>query len=242
MENIYGQYCPLSMASQVLSNRWTLLVLRELLEGSTSFNDIARGVPLMSRTLLSTRLRELEEASVITKKTRGKGRPVRYELTDAGNALGPVVRQLAEWGQEWIDTEPSLEDIDTDFLMWDIRRNARRLEDFPPRVVVHFHFLNAVEGKTDHWLVFQKTEVDVCYVDPGFDIDVYIEASLRDMTQVWMGWVSLEEAMDDERLLITGSAKFTLNIRAWLGLSSVSGIAKKPPSSRVLRPTSSNHS
>lgn len=237
MQNLYGQYCPLSMATQLLANRWTLLILRELLEGSTSFNDIGRGVPLMSRSLLSKRLRELEDSSLLTKTSHGKGHPVRYELTKAGSALGPIVRHLAEWGQEWIDAEPSLDDIDTDFLMWDIRRNVRHLEIFPQRFVVHFHFPDAKEGKTNHWLVFEQREVDVCYVDPGFETNVHIEAGLANMTQVWMGWINLEEAIADERLLIIGPTKFTKSIRSWLGLSSVSGVEKQPRSLRVLRRT-----
>jgi len=114
----YGQYCPLSMAAEILCNRWTMLVLRELLEGSTGFNEIGRGVPLMSRTLLMGRLRELESVGLVIREDRGPGKPVHYRLTAAGKALGKVVRTMAEWGQEWIDVEPSLQDLDTDFLMW----------------------------------------------------------------------------------------------------------------------------
>lgn len=113
------------MAAEILGTRWILLLLRELLEGSTQFNDIARGVPLMSRSMLSQRLKELEQAGLVTRDARGRGKPTHYCLTEAGTSLGPIIRSVAEWGQEWIDTEPSLEDIDTDFLKWDVRRNPR---------------------------------------------------------------------------------------------------------------------
>lgn len=232
----YGQYCPLSMAATVLGTRWTLLVLRELLEGSTGFNEIARGVPLMSRTLLSQRLRELDAAGIVTRYAEGRGRPVSYRLTPAGAALGPVVRSVAEWGQAWIDTEPSLEDIDTDFLMWDIRRNAVPQADFPSRFVVQFHFSDAPEKKTDHWLIFEGREVDVCYIDPGYEVDIVIESPLREMVSVWMGWTPIERALDDGSIVIAGPLLWVLRVREWLGLSSVASIKKEPPNRRVLRP------
>ena len=231
----YGQYCPLSMAAEILATRWTLLIMRELLEGSTTFNDISRGVPLMSRTLLSQRLKEFEEAGIVTRSNEGKGRASPYELTEAGHALGTIVRGIAEWGQEWIDTEPSLEDVDTDFLMWDMRRNVRWLPEFPERFVVHFHFPDAPEKKKDHWLVMGSNEVDLCYIDPGYDVDVSLEAPIKDMTRIWMGWFSLEEALNCGLIRVDGPPRYTQNIRSWLGLSSVSSIKKRAPELRLLR-------
>lgn len=231
----YGQYCPLSMASEILCTRWTMLVMRELLEGSEAFNQIHRGVPLMSRGLLSQRLKELVAAGLVTRQESGPGRPVAYRLTEAGRALGPVVTGLALWGQEWIDTEPSLADADTDFLMWDIRRNVNALPDLPEPFVVQFHFPDGPENKTLHWLVFEKGEVDLCYVDPGREIDIYIEAGLRDMVRVWMGWVPLEAAMAEGRLHVDGTPALAARAREWLGLSSVSHVTKRPKSERVLR-------
>ena len=231
----YGQYCPLSMASEILCTRWTTLVMRELLEGSEAFNEIHRGVPLMSRGLLSQRLKDLVAAGLATRTESGPGRPVAYRLTPAGQALGPVVRGLAEWGQEWIDTEPSLADADTDFLMWDIRRNVKILPDLPEPFVVQFHFPDGPEKKTLHWLVFSGGEVDLCYVDPGHEVDVYLEAGLRDMVRVWMGWTPLDRAIDEGRLLVDGAPALTTRIRDWLGLSSVSHVAKRPSPQRVLR-------
>lgn len=231
----YGQYCPLSMAAEILGTRWTLLLLRELLEGSSQFNDIARGVPLMSRSMLSQRLKDLEQAGLVTREAAGRGKPTHYRLTEAGHSLGPIVRHVAEWGQEWIDTEPSLEDVNTDFLMWDVRRNLRLPTDLPHRFVLHFHFPDGPEGKTDHWLVVEAGEIDVCYIDPGHDIDVHIEAGVKDFTRVWMGWLSFHQARDEGRLHVDGPPKFTRDIPAWLGLSSLSTISKRPAELRVLR-------
>jgi DNA-binding HxlR family transcriptional regulator len=231
----YGQYCPLSMAAEILCNRWTMLVLRELLEGLTGFNQISRGVPLMSRTLLMGRLRELGSVGLVIKEDRGSGKPVHYRLTPAGSALGKVVRTMAEWGQEWIDVEPSLQDVDTDFLMWDIRRNVRVLPEFPSRFVVRFHFPDAPEKKQEHWLIFENGEVDICYIDPGYDVDVQIEAGLKTMTKVWMGWQDFSTAVQCGDLQIEGPRKFTKSASTWLGLSSLAGVRKQSPDLRVMR-------
>jgi DNA-binding HxlR family transcriptional regulator len=233
----YGQYCPLSMAAEILCNRWTMLVLRELLEGSTGFNEISRGVPLMSRTLLMGRLRELEAVGLIVKEDFGAGRQVHYCPTPAGKALGSVVRTMAEWGQQWIDVEPSVQDVDTDFLMWDIRRNVRALPEFPDRFVVRFHFPDAPEKKQEHWLVFERGDVDICYIDPGYEVDVQIEANLKTMTKVWMGWEDFSTAIRCGDLRIEGPKEFTKNATTWLGRSSLAGVKKRPPELRIMRPT-----
>jgi DNA-binding HxlR family transcriptional regulator len=231
----YGQYCPLAMASEILSNRWTLLVVRELLDGSTGFNEIGRGLPLMSRSLLSRRLRDLEAFGVVTHQPGGWGSSGAYHLTAAGRALESVVRTMAMWGQEWIDEEPSLEAIDVRFLMWDIRRNVRSVPELPQRFTVRFDFADAPDGLREHWLVFEGAEVDLCYVDPGHEIDVHLETDLQTMTRVWMGWDDLDMALREERIVLTGLRKPIGHVRQWLGLSRLAGISKQPAADRVLR-------
>lgn len=236
----YGQYCPLAMTAEILCNRWTVLIIRELLEGSTGFNEIQRGVPLISRTLLSTRIKELKTAGLITRSTKPDSIKANYQLTAAGEALGPAVFSLADWGQRWIDVEPSIDTVDTDFLMWDIRRNVCFLESFPDRFVVQFHFSDAPAKKEYHWLVFQNSEVDLCYRDPGFDIDVEIEVGMKTMVKVWMGWMDYNTALTSGALTLLGPQKFTQSAREWLGLSSFSNIKKHPIEARVLRTLSPN--
>lgn len=230
----YGQYCPLSMAAEVLATRWTFLVLRELLEGSTHFNDIARGVPSMSRSLLASRLKDLTAAGLVRRTEHGPGRPVDYTLSPAGQALGPVVFSLARWGQEWIDTVPSLRAADTDFLMWDMHRNIRILPEMPDPFIIAFHFPDAPNGKPDHWIVIKDRKPSVGFSDPHLDHTVYVQATLDDMVQVWMGWLDLETARLDGRLLIEGPAEWCENPKRWLGLSGVSGTAKRPKGERIL--------
>lgn len=230
----FEQYCPLAIASEILATRWTPLVLRELMEGSTSFNDVSRGVPRMSRTLLSTRLKDLEHAGLITRHDRGPGRAVAYALTPGGEALAPVLRSIAEWGQEWLDADNALDDDDTDFLMWDVRRNVIFPAD-TPRVVIQFIFPDAPEDRQLHWLIADGVRREVGFIDPGLDPDVTLEARLRDFKRVWMGWLDFDSARADGRIVVEGAESLTRDVPAWLGLSSVSHIGKRSGEELVLR-------
>lgn len=234
-KSLYGQYCPLAKACELLCNRWTLLVIRELLDGSTAFNQIGRGVPAMSRNLLSQRLKELEAAGLLSCQSARRGVKGSYRLTAAGEALGAVVRSMGIWGQEWIDVEPSVHQVDAGFLMWDMRRNVKPLPDLPARFTVHFHFPDAEETLKEHWLVFENNEVELCFFDPGHEVDVEIEADLRTMTKVWMGWEDFAKAQREGRLQIRGDRKLAARAREWLGLSKLAGIPKQPEAQRVWR-------
>jgi len=229
----YGQYCPLAMSSEFLCNRWTMLVLRELLFGSTGFNDISRGVPRMSRTLLSNRLKELVERGVIIRQQKQAGGQIHYKLTEAGLALGPVVFSMAHWGQEWLEIEPSVENIDVGFLMWDIHRNAVPMPELPSPFIVEFFLNDVPENESAHWLIFEDGKVDLCHIDHGFDIDVQIDVSVKKLTTVWMGWEDMAEAIKNGSVKIKGAKKYTDLAVTWLGHSSVSHIQKRSKKLRV---------
>ena len=229
----YGQYCPLAMASTLLGNRWTLLLIREFMEGSTRFNDLARGLPLLSRSLLKRRLQELEDNRLITHRPGSRGKSGECRLTPAGEDLTKVIFQMATWGQEWIDEEPSLKDIDGRFLIWDMGRNVKPTDFLPNPFTVHFIFEDAPEEIREHWLVFEQNEVDACYIDPGKDVDVFVETGLRTMTRVWMGWCSLEAAIRDGDMVVTGQPLYIDRMREWLGLSSLASTQKRPVTQRI---------
>ena len=233
--SIYGQFCPLAMAAELLCNRWTMLIVRELLEGSTSFNDLSRGVPLMSRNLLAQRLKELEAAGAVACRAGPRGSKGSYRLTPAGEALGAVVKAMAGWGQEWVDVEPSVRDVDARLLMWDIRRNVKPLPEMPPRFNVHFLFPDAETVVREHWLVFDDGEVDLCYFDPGHEVHVEIETGLRTMTMIWMGWEDFAKAQREGKLSIRGDRKFVQRAREWLGLSKLAAIPKQAEALRIFR-------
>lgn len=216
---MYGQFCPLAQAAGVLTERWTPLLLRELLCGSTRFNDLHRGVPRMSTSLLSRRLRELEFAGILTRHRAGAG--YEYQLTPAGKDLFPVLETMGLWAQRWMRHE-NVEDekLDANVLMWDVRRRVvtGRLPS-RNRYVTEFQFTGTGRGQRRYWLVFDHGEVDLCYKDPGFDVDLYVFTPLRTLTQVWLGHITLAEAQRDGGLRFDGSTREIAAFRAWFALS-----------------------
>ncbi len=230
--NRYGQYCPLALSSQLIGSRWTMLIIRELLFGSHSFNDISKGVPRMSRTLLSQRLKELTDYGLVEKSSDSQLRSI-YSLTKAGEALAPIITNIAKWGQEWLNTGPLLEDIDIDLLMWDIKRNAIYLDIFPKKFIVEFYLKDAPKEKRTHWLIFENQEIEVCIIDRGFDIDVYFNSSVKALTQVWMGWKKFKDAIKDNDFVFKGNKKYISCAEKWLGSSGLSGIKRQPENLRI---------
>lgn len=215
----YKQFCPLAMAAEVLCTRWTMVLIRELIAGSTRFNDLRRGVPKMSPTLLSQRLKDLEEAGVVERKPVPSERGVmEYHLTDAGRDLRDIVIAMGMWGQKWVESSLSLKNLDPSLLMWDMRRNLNP-EPLPKRrTVIQFLYHDLPSTKRDWWLVIEpEGEVDLCWADPGFEVDLYVSTDLRTMTAIWMGVADV--AAERDKLEFTGSRELSSTIQTWLGLS-----------------------
>lgn len=217
---IYGQFCPVAQAAAVLTERWTPLVVRELLCGSVRFNDLQRGVPRMSSSLLSRRLKELEQVGILKRQRIGKV-GYEYHLTAAGKELFPVLETMGIWAQRWMrDDNVMAEKLDVSLLMWDVRR--RVVGKFRPgreRYVTEFQFTGPVRGHRRYWLVFDQGHVDLCYKDPGFEISLYVISPLRTLTQVWLGHVTLAEAARSGGLRFEGSAREITAFRSWFALS-----------------------
>src|ERR1700749_3730450 len=189
-EGSYNQFCPVAMAAEILCTRWTIVLLRELVAGSTRFNELRRGVPRMSPALLSKRLKNLEAAGIVT-RSRVAGGPdlFEYRLTDAGRDLTPVIEAVGVWGQRWIETEVSLENLDPNLLMWDMRRNIDPKPMPKRRNVIQVIFTDQKEARRNWWLIVEPEQgVDLCSVDPGFDVDLYLTTDLHTMTRIWMGY------------------------------------------------------
>lgn len=212
----YGQFCPVARAAEVFGERWTPLVVRELLCGSTRFNDIRRGVPRISTTLLAQRLRKLEEIGVIA---RAAG-DAEYRLTAAGEELRPIVMALGHWGSRWIGSRLKRDQLDAGFLMWDVRRFARR-ELFPPerRVVVQFRFTDARQGERVWWLIVENGEVDLCRDDPGHEVTLIVESTVRALTEIWTGDLLPEQALKRGEVRVLGNARDARNVWRWIGAS-----------------------
>jgi DNA-binding HxlR family transcriptional regulator len=217
----YRQFCPVAMAAEILCTRWTVVLLRELIAGSTRFNDLRRGVPRMSPALLSQRLKDLEAAGVVCRTASVKDPNVlEYHLTAAGRELEPVVSAFGFWGQRWIESEPSLRHLDVTLLMWDMRRGLVT-EPMPKRrLVIHFQYPELPTAQRAWWLVVDPdAPVDLCSVDPGFDVDLFVTTDLRTMTAIWMGMDSVRSAVASGRVVLTGDRRLAADMQAWLGLS-----------------------
>lgn len=220
-ESSYKQFCPVAMAAEILCSRWTLVLLRELIAGSTRFNELRRGVPRMSPALLSKRLKDLKAAGVVT-RTRVTDEPGVYEyrLTEAGRDLKSVVEAAGLWGQRWIESEASLENLDPNLLMWDMRRNINPTPMPLRRNTIQVMFCDLPQARRNWWLIVEPDrDIDLCSVDPGFDIDLYLSTDLRTMTEIWMGYTTVASAKEARRLTITGSRKLETALGSWLSLS-----------------------
>lgn len=219
----YRQFCPMAKAMELLDERWTLLLVRELLLGSERFTDLRRGLPRMSPTLLSRRLHQLADAEVLVREEAGG--EVRYRLTPAGEELRPVVESLAVWGTRWI---PELADgeLDPKLLLWDMHRNVDRERVPPGRTVVAFEFSDVTPQLSHWWIVITSDDVDVCDDDPGDEPDAVVRTSLRSLTEVWRGDRSWAHAHRAGALEIIASRDVQASIAQWFTLSPFAGIPR----------------
>jgi DNA-binding HxlR family transcriptional regulator len=226
---LYGQFCPLAQATQLLCERWTLLIVRELIAGSTRFSDLQKGVPLMSPTLLSARLKQLIKAGVIESGGR-KGSHV-YRLTAAGMELRPVVELLGAWGHRWARSSLNSDDLDVGLLMWDMRRSIDSTIFPASRIVVQFEFIDALEGVRDWWLISENGEIDLCLTDNGYDVDIVIKCSVKAMTEVWICQCGFNESVKQGDIKVLGDPKLINKLQAWLRSSPLSklGAMEKLP-------------
>lgn len=224
----YDQFCPVAMASEILSRRWTLVLLRELIAGSTRFNDLRRGMPRISPTLLSTRLKELEAAGILRNMPEAEGGPSTYVLTRAGRDLGAVIEAVGVWGQRWVDAEVTLDNLDPALLMWDMRRNLAPAPLPPTRSVINFIYPDRPEAQRTWWLIVEPGGgVDLCQTDPGFEVDLFVTSELRAMTAIWLGLRTVKQELEADRLQLDGNREIAARMQTWLGLSHFAGEPKR---------------
>lgn len=228
----YGQFCPIAKSAEILGDPWSILIIRELLLGSTRFSVLQRGLPRISPTVLNTRLKELEANGVIVRRRLNGQRGHEYRLTPAGRELSAVVEALAVWGMRWARDEMEEDDLDVTFLMFDVQRNLA-LEELPEgENVLCFQFPDLEEfGKW--WLICEGAEIDLCYQDPGKDVNAYITATSRDMIGIWMGDIGLTTALDDERIKLIGETAICKRFRKWFPLSSAAEVPRPTAKERL---------
>ena len=219
----YGQFCPVAKAAEILDQRWTLLVIRELVAGSTRFNDIHRGVPRMSRTLLSKRLRMLASLGLVARREDPQG-PV-YELTDAGEELAGVVDVVGQWGIRWMSSL-SEQDLDPALLVWDMHRRVDR-EALPPgRTVLAVEFTDAPPDLRHWWFVLTADEVDMCDYDPGFGTDLTLRTSVDTLVRIWRGELGWNDAVHAGRLQLEGPSTLQQQVKHWFQLSPFASVPR----------------
>jgi DNA-binding HxlR family transcriptional regulator/putative sterol carrier protein len=217
----YGQYCPISRTLGLLGERWSLLIVRDLLAGTTRFNDLARGLPGLSRGLLTKRLRQLEAAGVVERLGS------RYLLTDSGRGLEPIVAALSEWGAQWTFGEPEADELDAAVLVWWMHGRLDTTDLPGQRHVFHIRF---TDDPQQFWIVIESGDPSVCLSDPGFDVDVTITSDLEALYQVWLGRLPLNEATTAGRVRFSGPTPLTRRMPQVLQLSALAPIiaAKRP--------------
>jgi len=223
MGSRYHQFCPVAKAMELLDERWTLLVVRELVSGSQHFNELRRGLPRMSPTLLSRRLQQLTRAGVIERRTEGN--EVRYVLTQAGHELRPVVEALGAWGVRWIG-EIGDEDLDPKLLLWDMHRHIDPEAVPDGRTVVRFRFPDLPSDLRDWWLVITRGEADVCDADPGYDVAVTVTGGLRSMTEIWRGDISWSQALRARAVEVQGPEALRRAVPGWFTLSGFAAVPR----------------
>lgn len=217
MKMEYGQFCPVAQAAEVLAERWTPLVLRELLAGSTRFNELRKGLALMSPTLLSKRLRTLETAGILKRIPEPDGPGHRYRLTDAGEDLRPLIENMGNWGARWVESTLTRNNLDVGLLMWDIRRNLdRAVLTQGGTAVVQFHFSDGPSGQRHWWLVADSRGTQLCLTDPGLQVDMLVKTNVRTLTRVWMGDLDLDQALRKGHVRAQGAARLKTEFRRWL--------------------------
>jgi DNA-binding HxlR family transcriptional regulator len=211
----YGQFCPIAKATEILGEKWTLLILRELLMGGTRFGELQRGLPLISPAVLSKRLKGLEQSGLLYRRRISGQRGYEYLVTASARELQPILFAIGNWGMRWARTQLSDTDYDVGMLMLYLQRSVRPEKLPGDATTIRFHFED-LDDTPDWWLLVRDGEIEVCNVDPCVDVDVYLTTTVRKMTEVWMGDRSYLSAIRSDDLKVTGAHVLTRDISSWL--------------------------
>lgn len=209
----YGQYCPLAHTLEILGDRWTLLIIRDLMKGIRHFNDLERGLPGISRGLLAKRLRHLEQNGIVEKRYKSGRKSTEYHLTEKGEALEASIETLWAWGREWVFGEPSLKELSSPLLMWRMHKEMNTDQLPEERVVIQFNFYGA--ERSSYWLVLKPDDVNLCLTDPGFEVNVLVTADLVAFFKVWAEHITYEEALEADKVRVDGTPGLINDFPRW---------------------------
>jgi DNA-binding HxlR family transcriptional regulator len=224
----YGQFCPVAKATEIIGEKWTLLILRELLLGTTRFSDFQRGLSRMSPTLLAKRLRQLEECGIIIRKKLSGQRGYEYRLTSAGKELSPLIEVLAVWGMRWARGQLTDDELDVEFLMRELQRRLQTDHLPDGQTVICLNFDELTKHKT-WWLLVDGDVVDLCTEDSGKDVDLYINASVRTIVEVWEGDLDIRAALRKGAIKAHGSRHLIHTMPNWFGVCLYKEVGRGDP-------------
>jgi DNA-binding HxlR family transcriptional regulator len=225
----YGQFCPIAKSTEIIGEKWTLLIIRELLMGGSRFNELHRGLSLISPTILSKRLETLSAHGLVLKKKISGQRGYEYFPTQSCKELLPIIRSLGDWGMNWARSNLTEKDYDVELLMLYLKRSIVARELIGRETVIRFKFID-IEKYPDWWLVVTGDEIDLCVKNPGKEIDVYFTSSVKTMADIWMGDNSYKRAIREGLLKIVGHEMLTRNITTWMSNSIFSDL---PPAKDI---------
>jgi DNA-binding HxlR family transcriptional regulator len=214
----YGQFCPIAKATEIIGEKWTILIIRELLMGGTRFNELQRGLSLISPTILTKRLASLSEHGLVIKKKIPGQQGYEYFPTESCKELLPVIKSLGDWGMRWAREHLVDSDYDVELLMLYLQRSIRADKLIGNETVIRFRFTD-IKDPSDWWLIATGQDVDVCNKDPGRDVDVYFTCAVRTMVEIWMGELSYKKAVKEDLLKAVGPSAYTRNIFSWMDRS-----------------------
>lgn len=223
INNLSGSLCPAIASADILGDKWTLLLLREMFLGTSRFGRFQKAIPRMSPSILSKRLKMLEAAQIICRKSAAAGQAAEYKLTRSGRELGPIIENMAIWGMRWRKRSIAAQDCDVGGFMWDFHRtlNTKGLPDGETVMLVH------ISDRTDlntWWVIINEHVVDLCPADPGHEVDIYITAPLEDLIALWLGDVTVRQAMDAKSIFVEGPRHLVASAQDWMAQSPLVGI------------------
>ena len=213
----YGQFCPVAKATELIGERWTILIIRELVLGTHRFSDFQRALSRISPSLLTKRLKDLEKAGIIIRKTQQGRRGYQYFLTPAGRQLAPVIEHLATWGMRWARSQLTDDELDIEFLMWEIQRRLDTDALPDGETVLCFIFEELTLFKS-WWVVVNDNGVDLCTKNPGKDVDLYISSTVRTMVEIWEGKLGLTLALRKQLVKTNGNRLLIKTLPEWFGI------------------------
>lgn len=224
----YGQFCPIAKATELVGEKWTLLVLRELLLGTTRFNDFQRALSRMSPTLLTKRLRQLEDCGIIIRKKLSGQKGYEYRLTAAGKELSPLIEILAVWGMRWARGQLADDELDVEFLMRELQRRLQT-EHLPDGETVICLIFDELKKHKSWWLLVDGDVVDLCTENPGKDVDLYINSRVRTIVEVWEGDLDIRTALRNGSIKAHGLRHLVRTMPDWFGVCLYKDVRRGDP-------------